>query len=107
QFVDPRHHLERVRDIEHVGFAARPAAIGIKVDGPALGDEAPANGVGLLAVAAGRETLWVTRRSPSLTDLVEMAHEGQRGLVLAAEIDQRFAAAERSLRVPKKIQNDG
>ena len=36
-----------------------------------------------------------------------MRHEAQCRLVLAAEIDQRFASAQRCFGVSQKIQNDG
>lgn len=53
QLVDLRHHGKRVGDVNHVGLAARPAAVGVQADGPALFDEAPADRVRLFAVAAG------------------------------------------------------
>jgi len=51
------HHFERVGDVEHVGFAARPTAVGVQVDGAALVDEAPTHDVRLLAVATRGKAL--------------------------------------------------
>src|ERR1051326_1994185 len=47
----------------------------------------------------------MTRRGARLADLVQVSQEFQDRLALAAEIDQRFTAAERSLRAGEKIQN--
>src|ERR1039457_1682920 len=56
QRVDLRHYLESVGDVEHVGFAARPSAVGIEIDGAALANETPADSVGLLTMTAGGQT---------------------------------------------------
>src|SRR5271166_5393625 len=53
------HDLEGVGYVEHVGFAAGPAAIGVEIDGAALVDEAPADHVRFLAMATGRKAFRV------------------------------------------------
>ena len=57
QRVDFGHHREGVGDIDHVGLAAGPAAVGVQRDGAPVADEPPAHHVRLLAVAAGGEAL--------------------------------------------------
>jgi hypothetical protein len=76
------HHLEGVGDIDHVGLAAGPAAVGVERDGAALADEAPAHHVRLFAVAAGGEALGVARRCAGLADLVQVREEGKHGVAL-------------------------
>ena len=95
QLIHLGHYLEGVGDVDHVGFAAGPAAVGVEGDGAALSDEAPADDVGLFAVAAGGKALGVTRRGAGLADLVHVGEEGKHGLAVAALVDERFAAAER------------
>ena len=53
QGVEFGDDLEGVGDVDYVGFAAGPAAVGVERDGAALGDEAPAYYVRFFAVAAG------------------------------------------------------
>ena len=59
QLVDVRHHFKGVGDVEDVGFAAGPAAIGVEADGAAFVDEAPADGVRFLAMTARAQALGV------------------------------------------------
>ena len=73
QGVDVAHDFEGVGDVEDVGLAARPAAVGVEVDGAALVDEAPADDVRLLAVAAGGQALGMARGGAGLADLVQVA----------------------------------
>ena len=93
--IDLRHHLEGVGHVQDISLAAGPAAIGIEIDGAPLANESPTHGVRLLAVAARGQPLGMAWRGPGLSHLVEVAHEAQRRLVLAGELDQGFAAAER------------
>jgi len=50
KFADNR---EGIGNVEDVGLALGPAAIGVQIDGAAFADEAPAHHVRFLAVAAG------------------------------------------------------
>ena len=86
QFVDLRHDLESVGDVEHVGLAARPATVRVEINGAALADEAPAHRVRLFAVATGRKSFRMPRRRAGLADLVHMRQEWQNGLSLTAQI---------------------
>ena len=96
------HDFEGVGDVEDVGLAARPAAAGVEVDGPALIDEAPADDVRLLAVATGGKALGVARGRAGLADLVHVGHAVQDGFAFAAEVHHVFAAAERGLRLTQE-----
>ena len=62
QDIDLRHHLKGIGDIEHVGFAARSSAVGIEIDGAPFANEAPADSVRRLAMAAGGRALGMARR---------------------------------------------
>jgi len=70
QLVDSGHDGESVGHIEHVGFAPRPAAIGVQVDRATFIDKAPADGVRFLTVTAGRQTFRMARGGAGLADLV-------------------------------------
>src|SRR5664279_303358 len=100
------HHLEGVGDIEHIRFAACPSAIRVEIDGAPFANKAPTNRVRLLPMTACGQSLGMSRRRAGLPDLVEMRHEMQRRLILAADIDQRFAATQRRLGAPQKIHDD-
>ena len=106
QLVDLAHDGKGVGHVKHVGLALRPATGGVEVDGASLVDEAPADGVRLFAVAAGGQPLGVARRGAGLADLVEVAHELEHLLALAAQIDERFGAAEGGLRLPEETEDD-
>ena len=93
QRIDLRHHLEGVRHIQHVGFAARPSTVRIEINGAPFANEAPADGVRLFAVTAGGQAFGMARRGTGLADLVEMGHELQDGFAFAAQIHQRLTAA--------------
>ena len=99
QFVDLGHHLEGIGDVKHVGLAARPAAIRVQIDGAALADETPADRVRFFAVTAGAQTFRMPRRRAGLADLVQVRQERQHRLAFAAQVHQRFAAAERRARL--------
>ena len=105
QGVHLRHDLEGVGDVEHVGFAARPSATGVEVNGAPLADEAPANRMRFLAVAAGSKSFRVSGRRAGLPDLIQVAQEAQCCLVLSREIDQGFAGAQGCLSVLQEIQD--
>src|SRR5581483_7257678 len=77
QLIHLCHHLERISDVHHIGFAPGPAAVRIERDGPAFADKPPTDYVRLLAVAACREPLLVTGRRAGLSDLVHMGEEGK------------------------------
>lgn len=96
QRVQLLHDFEGVGDIDDVGFAARPSAVGVEIDGAALVDEAPSNDMRLFTVTTSGEPLRVTWSGAGLSDLVEVREERENCLVLAALVDERFAAAERS-----------
>jgi len=106
QFVYPLHDRECIGDVDDVGFASGPTAVGIERDGAALADKAPADDVRLFAVAAGGEALGVPRRRARLTDLVEMGEKGKDGAALAALVDERFRAAQRRARCAQEFQDD-
>ena len=53
ELVHAGDHLEGVGDVDDVGLAASPAAIGVERYGTALGNETPADDVRLFAMAAG------------------------------------------------------
>ncbi len=72
QLVHFRHDGEGVRDIQHVGFASRPATIRVQIDRTALVDEAPADSMRLFAVAAGGQPFRVPGRGAGLADLVQV-----------------------------------
>ena len=76
------HHFESVRHVQDVRLAARPAAVGIQIDGAPLIDETPAHHVRLLAVAAGGEPFGMARRRAGLADLVHVRHAAQYRLRL-------------------------
>ena len=97
QLVDPLHHCKRVGHIKHVCLATRPSTVRIEINCAALVYEAPTDDVRFFAMAAGRQTLGMTRCRTGLADLIQMRHKAEHGLLFAALIDQRFAAAERSL----------
>src|SRR5208282_1330001 len=90
----------------HVGLAAGPATIGIEIDGAPLVDEAPADNVWLLSMAAGGKAFGVPWCGAGLAHLIQVSHESQHGLILPALINQRLAAAERSTRRAKKIEDE-
>ncbi len=92
--VDFGDDLESVGDVEDVGFAAGPAAVGVEADGAAFVDEAPSDGVGFFAVAASGEAFGMSWCGAGLADLVQMRQEREDSLAFAALVDQRFAAAE-------------
>ena len=71
--VDLGHDLKGVGDIDYVGFSAGPAAVGVEGDCASGGDEAPADYVGFLSVAAGGETFGMTRCGAGLADLVHVS----------------------------------
>ena len=50
-------------------------------------DETPTDGVWLLAVAAGGQSLGVTRTRSRLSDLMQVGQEGQHGLAFGGEVD--------------------
>ena len=95
QFIHFSHHGEGVSHVKHVGFAAGPAAVRVQADGAALGDETPADGVRLFAVATGAQPLRMPRRCAGLANLVQVRQKRQHRLSLAALVHQRFAAAQR------------
>ena len=84
--VELRYHLKSVSDINHVGFAAGPAAVWVQGDSAALANESPTNNMRLFAVAAGGEPFGVARRGASLPDLVQMRQKWQHGVPFAALI---------------------
>ena len=106
QGVDFGDDLKGVGDVDDVGFAARPAAVGVERDGAAVGDEAPADYVGFFAVAAGGKAFGVARRGAGLADLIQMRQEGKDGFAFAALIDERFAAAERRAGGVQEAENE-
>lgn len=61
--------FEGVGDIEHIGLAASPSAVGIEIDGTPLGDETPANCVWLFAVTTCERPLgWRALNRPVRRD---------------------------------------
>src|SRR5579884_4313517 len=98
-------YLKRIGNVEDVGFATRPAAVRVEVDGAAFVDKTPSHNMRLFSVAARRESLRMTRRRSRLTDLVKVAHEGENCLVLSRLVDQRFAATKRRAGVSQEIRN--
>lgn len=72
EFIDFGHDREGVGDVEDIGFAARPAAVGVRVDCAAFGDEAPADGVGFFAMATGGKSFRMPRGGAGLANLVEV-----------------------------------
>src|SRR5208282_1979813 len=100
------HDLEGIGNVEHVGLAAGPAAIGVEIDGAALVDKAPADHVGFLAMATRGEAFRVTWSGTGLAHLIQMGHESQHRLVLPALVHERLAATERSAGHAKKIEDE-
>jgi hypothetical protein len=88
QLIQLCYDLEGVGYVDYVGFAAGPAAVGVERDGAALGDEAPADYVRLLAVAAGGKAFGMAGRCAGLADLVEVRKKGKNGVPFAALVDQ-------------------
>ena len=66
------HHGKSIRNVDHVRFAAGPAAVGVEVDGAAFVDESPADNVWFLAVTAGGEPLGMSWRCTGLAHLVHV-----------------------------------
>ena len=97
QAVQFAHDLEGIADVEDVGLAAGPTAVGVEVDGAAVVDEAPADDVGLFTVAAGGETFTVAGGGPGLADLVEVGQEGEDGLAFAGLVDEGLRRTEGGL----------
>src|ERR1035438_7807051 len=105
QCIDFAHHGEGVGDVEYVGLALSPSAIRIQVDRPPLGYERPADGVRLLAVATGGQSLGMPGGGAGLADLIHVGHETQNGLSLAGQVHERLRAPERGLGAAQKIEN--
>src|SRR5664280_390335 len=97
--VDFGHDFEGVGNVEDVGFAASPSTVWVEIDGATIGDEAPADDVGFLAMTAGGKTFRMTRSRTGLTHLVEVGEKTENCLAFSAEIDKRLAAAERGIGV--------
>jgi hypothetical protein len=105
EFVQPGYDFEGVGDVKHVGFAASPTAVGIKIDGAALVDKAPADDVRLFAMTASGQAFAMAGCGARLSDLVEMGHESEDGLIFAALVDERLAAAQGSVGEPEEIED--
>src|SRR5208283_2088862 len=71
QVIQLGHDLEGVGYVQHVGFAAGPATIGIEIDGAPLVDEAPADHVGFLAMTTRGKTFGVARSGAGLAHLIQ------------------------------------
>ena len=56
-----RSSLKGIGYVKHIGFPARPSAIGVKIHGPAILDETPSHHVRFLAMAAGGQPARVAR----------------------------------------------
>ena len=97
--------FESVCYVEDVSLAPRPSAIGVEIDGAALVDESPAYDMRLLTVTAGGETLGVAGRGTGLANLVHVTHELQDFAAFTGDINERFAAAERSFRFVEEAQD--
>ncbi|MBP1728964.1 MAG: hypothetical protein H6Q56_1337 [Deltaproteobacteria bacterium] len=82
------HNLEGIGNVEDISFPLGPAAAGIEVYGTPFVDETPADSVGFLAVAAGGQTLGVTRGRAGLSHLVQVAHEREYRLPFRRLVNQ-------------------
>src|SRR6202165_6340942 len=92
QLIDFFHHLERVGDVHHIRFAARPATVWIQTDGAAFAHEAPTNNVRLFAVATGRKPLWMSRGGACSPNLIQVRQKRKYRLIFATLVHERFAA---------------
>ena len=77
QHIDFGDDGEGVGYVDDVGFAAGPAAVGVERDGAAVGDEAPADDVGLFTMTAGCKALGMARGCAGLADLIEWVRKGR------------------------------
>src|SRR5208337_2473465 len=106
QLIHLGHDLEGIGNVEHVGFAAGPTAIGVEIDRAAFVDKTPPDHMGFLAMTTRGKPFWVTWSGTGLAHLIQVGHESQHRLVFPALIHERLAAAEGSTGRAKKIEDE-